>query len=320
MGHTTSVRLRLLSCRGCILTLFALAASPHMVFGQIYPRSNPIPPTFNPPADAHSCRYELKETLTVHKNGQPEMYITSTVDYALLFRAHHPDELVFIRVQGEAKREDYHTDVDTARPGDLVRIESGSDTLLFPELVQWFALFNQNLVFENPEHALGFSEGSEQARSHYLSMHPAKLRAHPFYAAQAHLVLSDEELIARVAPTLDPSLPDEFGRYNHRETSLSMYGLQATGFSAARIQKLGANIFIETKAIYEPAGSIPDFPAYPHGRFNNLSGSKQQMFKVKKNDLCWVHAAEQLSTQVDWSLNGIGYTLNQTRIRLWNRK
>ncbi|MBX2811872.1 MAG: hypothetical protein KTR25_08680 [Myxococcales bacterium] len=281
----------------------------------------PVPPVFRPPDGARVCRYMLQENILTSVDGQPLVKTELSLDYAVIHSSPKLAEIQTIRAQAHAQRKDYRARLDSARPGDMLRIRSGSDTLLFPDMVEGFMLYEHPITVNFDHRTASIVGGTQKIRDSYVNAHPPFPRENPYYITRADYILSDTNLLRRLLPSNFMHVPTSTGTTAPAAVSLSMEGLKATGERIARAQAWkNGHLLVEIKEQYQPDGVIPNFPPNPHGTLSELYVTAHQTFEIIPDDPCAIQAATSRTTRFKRTSKSQSQMIEYSLIRMWHQK
>ena len=284
------------------------------------PPSEVGPPLrFTAPANPATCHYALEEVRTETLGGQAtgghritaglRAEVTPATDRkgaALAVR------LTVEHVTAEAKAGGYRLKLDSQRPADQRRVAGGADTLIFFDVIAYFALLGDPVtVFLAPTGVLeGPLTGARDARKRFLKLHPPKPRKDPRQRALVALSLSDRAILERLWPPA-PEMPAggiaTGARPPARPTSRGYDDFAAVGHIAHRLSTAGDKSLLEVKAALVPPDRKPELkvaeghavPARNGSPERKLLGVERSVLvELAPPDPCILRAASQEKLRV----------------------
>ena len=272
---------------------------------------------FTAPEKPTVCRYELEEvrTETLGGEGSAGHRIALTMKAELMPAQPKGPlrvKLTVEKVTAEAKTEGYRLQLDSTLPGHQRRIAGGSDTLVFFDVMSYFALLEESITASLlPTGALdGILEGADGVRARFLKLHPQKPRKSPRQRALVELSLSDRGILERLWPhalelprkgiisgTTPPPTP----------TYRAYDDFPAVGRSARRLSTIEGRSLFELKTVLGPTSSVPKvdralLPEIPSReglpRRRLLAVERTLLTELTPPDLCFVRAASDEELKV----------------------
>ncbi len=249
---------------------------------------------------------------------------TITLNYSL---SHGPDG-VTIRVhhvKAHARRENYQAKLDSDRPGDLVRIKGGADTLIMYPMVQAFSLYQLPLETQRRNHLLQPFQNAGAAADALMSYHPSIPRKQSFHQQKVALTHGSKQLLNYLFPA-SQLLPESgvvtAGYKEKQPLIIHQPGYSAKGFRAVSAQKWRDSLLLQAKGGASP---IKTQLAQPKGNDSEklLELVDELSVQLKPDQLCFEQAAQSTTLKTEWRgpIEGVVSTQNKTKVRtlIWRR-